>query len=115
MGTPKFLKVDAEKDIGSLEKMLRKSPITIVMVYMGWCGHCQKAKPNFMDVAKKNHPGVSFALLNGDLQEKTSLKSVKIEGVPEVVVVVPDSPGGRDPISPSGPTFFLYSGKVDGT
>jgi hypothetical protein len=83
---PKFIKVDAEKDIGSLEKMLRKSPITIVMVYMGWCGHCQKAKPNFMDVAKKSHPGVSFALLNGDLQDKTSLKSVKIEGVPEFVV-----------------------------
>jgi thiol-disulfide isomerase/thioredoxin len=83
---PKFIKVDAEKDIGSLEKMLRKSPITIVMVYMGWCGHCQKAKPNFMEVAKKNHPGVSFALLNGDLQDKTSLKSVKIEGVPEFVV-----------------------------
>jgi thiol-disulfide isomerase/thioredoxin len=84
--SPKFIKVDAEKDIGSLEKMLRKSPITIVMVYLGWCGHCQKAKPNFMEVAKKNHPGVSFALLNGDLQDKTSLKSVKVEGVPEFVV-----------------------------
>lgn len=85
-GSPKFIKVDAEKDIDSLEKMLHKSPITIVMVYLGWCGHCQKAKPNFMEVAKKNHPGVSFALLNGDLQDKTSLKSVKVEGVPEFVV-----------------------------
>lgn len=84
--TPKFMKVDAEKDVASFEKMLRKSPITIVMVYLGWCGHCQKAKPNFMEVAKKNHPGVSFALLNGDLQDQTSLKSVKVEGVPEFVV-----------------------------
>jgi thiol-disulfide isomerase/thioredoxin len=83
---PSFMKVDAAKDIPSFEKMLHKSPITIVMVYLGWCGHCQKAKPNFMNVAKKNHPGVSFALLNGDIQDQTSLKQIKVEGVPEFVV-----------------------------
>jgi thiol-disulfide isomerase/thioredoxin len=83
-----FMKVDIEKDIPSFEKMLRKSPVTIVMVYLGWCGHCQKAKPGFMEVAKQNHPGVNFAMLNGDIQDKTSLKNVKVEGVPEFVVNV---------------------------
>lgn len=83
-----FMKVDLEKDIPSFEKMLRKSPVTIVMVYLGWCGHCQKAKPGFMEVAKQNHPGVNFAMLNGDIQGKTSLRNVKVEGVPEFVVNV---------------------------
>ena len=84
----RFMRVNAEKDIPSFEKLLKKGPVTIVMVYLDWCGHCQKAKPGFMEVAKKTYPGVNFALLNGDIQDKTSLKSVKVEGVPEFVVNV---------------------------
>jgi thiol-disulfide isomerase/thioredoxin len=69
--------------------MLKKGPLTITMVYLGWCGHCKKAEPTFREVAQNNYPGVNFAMLNGDLQEQTSIKSVKVEGVPEFVVSVP--------------------------
>jgi thiol-disulfide isomerase/thioredoxin len=89
-GAGKFLRVDSAKDIPNFESMLKKGPLTIIMVYLGWCGHCKKAEPTFREVAQNNYPGVNFAMLNGDLQDQTSIKSVKVEGVPEFVVSVPN-------------------------
>ncbi len=89
-GGPKFLRVDSEKDIPKFEELLKKGPLTIIMVYLGWCGHCKRAEPTFKEVAQANYPGVNFAMLNGDLQDKTSIKEVKVEGVPEFVVSAPN-------------------------
>ena len=85
-GSGKFLRVDSAKDIKKFEEFLKKSPITITMVYLGWCGHCKKAEPTFREVAKNNYPGVNFAMLNGDIQNQTSIKSVEVQGVPAFVV-----------------------------
>jgi thiol-disulfide isomerase/thioredoxin len=82
----KFIKVESIKDISKFEHMLKTSPVTIIMVHLDWCGHCKRAAPSFMEVAKQNHPGVNFAMLNGDIQGETSIKSIKVEGVPEFVV-----------------------------
>ncbi len=81
-----FFKIDTAKDIPKFEEMLKKSPVTIIMVHLDWCGHCKRAKPGFMEVAKQNHPGVNFAMLNGDIQGQTSIKDIKVEGVPEFIV-----------------------------
>lgn len=82
----KFLRIDRAEDIPKFENLLKKGPITITMVYLGWCGHCKKAEPAFREVAKNNYPGVNFAMLNGDIQNQTSIKSVEVQGVPAFVV-----------------------------
>lgn len=86
IGRGSFFKIDSAKDIPKFEDMLKKSPVTIIMVHLDWCGHCKRAKPGFMEVAKQNHPGVNFAMLNGDIQGQTSIKNIKVEGVPEFIV-----------------------------
>jgi thiol-disulfide isomerase/thioredoxin len=97
-GAKKFMNVATAADIPAFEKMLKNGPIVVGMFYLSWCGHCKKAEPSFKDVAAKKYPGVSFAMVNSDLKDKTSLRSVEVNGVPDFFVSVPNK-GGSQPNS----------------
>jgi len=94
-GARKFMNVATAADIPAFEKMLKNGPIVVGMFYLSWCGHCKKAEPSFKDVAAKNYPGVSFAMVNSDLKDKTSLRSVEVNGVPDFFVSVPNKSGSQ--------------------
>lgn len=86
----RFMNVATEADIPAFERMLKKGPAVVGMFYLYWCGHCQKAEPSFKKVASKKYPGVSFAMVNSDLKDKTTLRSVEVNGVPDFFVSVPN-------------------------
>ncbi len=89
----RFMNVATAADIPAFERMLKNGPIVVGMFYLSWCGHCKKAEPSFKDVAAKNYPGVSFAMVNSDLKDKTSLRNVEVNGVPDFFVSVPNKNG----------------------
>ena len=43
-GKKKSVDVRSKKDIPEFEKILSKGPITIVLIYADWCGHCTNFK-----------------------------------------------------------------------
>lgn len=97
----RFMNVATAADIPAFERMLKKGPIVVGMFYLSWCGHCKKAEPSFKEVASKNYPGVSFAMVNSDLKDKTTLRSVEVNGVPDFFVSVPNKgPNANTTIKP---------------
>jgi thiol-disulfide isomerase/thioredoxin len=108
----KFMNVATAADIPAFEKMLKNGPIVVGMFYLSWCGHCKKAEPSFKDVAAKNYPGVSFAMVNSDLKDKTSLRSVEVNGVPDFFVSVPNK-GGSQPNSTIKPEMSYDQSSIE--
>jgi hypothetical protein len=85
------LDVREPKDISAFESLLKKGPITFVLVYADWCGHCKTYKNNTW----KNLQGVenkknNLASVHYDQLENTSLKNSKIDGYPSLLVVGTD-------------------------
>jgi len=80
--------VRSKKDVPALEKLLKKGPITFVLVYADWCGHCNKYKNNVWSPLKsmKNRTS-NLASVHYDQLENTSLANAKIDGYPSMLVV----------------------------
>ncbi len=95
-----MLNIASAADIPALERTLKKGPIVVGMFYLSWCGHCKKAEPSFKEVAAQNHPGVNFVMVNSDLKDKTSLRNIQVDGVPDFFVSVPNKGGANSTIKP---------------
>lgn len=88
---PKSVDIRDEKDIPQFESMLQTGPITIVLVYADWCGHCTSFKKNIWSKLKSmNHRKLPLASVHYDQFPKTSLADAKLEGYPSVLVVGTD-------------------------
>jgi thiol-disulfide isomerase/thioredoxin len=80
--------VRSKSDIGAFEGLLGRGPLTIVLVYADWCGHCQTFKQNMWnEVSAMPNKKVNTASVHYDMVENTSLKNAKIEGYPSLLLV----------------------------
>jgi thiol-disulfide isomerase/thioredoxin len=83
--------------IGELLKRIRKGPVTIVLVYADWCGHCKDFKPIFEKAEKSPNrtaqtvkvndvmfPQVTDAIKNKLNNNATPMTA---EGYPSVILV----------------------------
>jgi thiol-disulfide isomerase/thioredoxin len=81
--------VDIREDsqLKELEDRIKIGPVTLVLVYADWCGHCQRFKP--MMEKLENVPGrtIQTARIRDDMFPKSSLSSAKIEGYPTLMLV----------------------------
>jgi len=82
--------VRSTNDIASLEKIIKGGPITIVLIYADWCGHCTRFKENVWSKLLKTGHRAGLASIHHDQLENTSLKDAKIKGYPSVLVVGKD-------------------------
>ena len=83
--------VRSKKDVPALEKLLKKGPITFVLVYADWCGHCDRYKNNVWSPLKSMRNRTSnLASVHYDQLENTSLANAKIDGYPSMLVVGKD-------------------------
>jgi len=82
--------VRKEKDIPAVQKLIHNGPVTFVLVYADWCGHCTQFKPTWGEYA--NTPGrtANIASVHHDMVENIpEIANAKIQGYPSVVKITP--------------------------
>ena len=77
--------------VGAFEGMLGSGPITLVLVYADWCGHCQRfKKETWNDLTAMSNRKMNIAAVRDDMLPKTSLANSKIKGYPSLMLVGTD-------------------------
>lgn len=102
--------VRSENDIPKLEALIHNGPVTFILVYADWCGHCQNYKPMWSKFEKTPGRVANIARVQETMFPKTSIKDAKIEGYPSVIKVTPSGeieeynvPGSRHPLTNAVP------------
>lgn len=82
--------VRSENQLNELNKRITAGPVTLVLVYADWCGHCTRFKPMMSQL--ENMPGrsVQTARIRDDMLPKSALAGTEIEGYPSVLLVKND-------------------------
>ncbi len=90
--------VRSPETVSQFEDMLSAGPITIVLVYADWCGHCTKFKENvWSKLMKTPNRKVNLASVHYDQLENTSQKNASIKGYPSVLIVGSDKKAATFP------------------
>lgn len=80
--------VRSKSDVSAFESLLGKGPLTIVLVYADWCGHCQTFKEKMWNqVSSMPNKTLNTASVHYDMVENTSVKNAKIDGYPSLLLV----------------------------
>lgn len=90
-GSSKKLDVRSSRDVPMFESLIKKGPMTIVLIHADWCGHCQR----FQDAVWNKVPNSSTNTMNmagihHDMLENTSLSGAKLKGYPSLLLVGKD-------------------------
>jgi thiol-disulfide isomerase/thioredoxin len=67
-------------DISGMLKRIMAGPITIVLVYADWCGHCHKFMPEFDAAANSTKASVQTIKVNDSMLQKTNDAINNIQG-----------------------------------
>lgn len=89
--------VRSKSDLSGLIKRIANGPITIVMVYADWCGHCHTMKPIFDDASKSPQRSCQSVAINETMLEEvnnvinkninTNAKKIKVDGYPSIMAI----------------------------
>lgn len=79
--------VDRDEMMGEFVKRMKKGPLTLVLVYAPWCGHCVQYKPEFEKMVATPNRNIQVAQLRDDMVNKAPLKNANINSYPSVIVV----------------------------
>lgn len=80
--------VRSKSDVSAFESLLGRGPLTIVLVYADWCGHCQTFKEKMWNqVSSMPNKTLNTASVHYDMVENTSVKNAKIDGYPSLLLV----------------------------
>lgn len=102
-GKKKSVDVRSKKDIAEFEKVLAVGPITLVLIYADWCGHCQHFKKDiWSDLQNLPNKKVNLASVHYDQLANTSQRDAKFSGYPSLLVI------GND----KKPASFTENGQV---
>ena len=73
--------------ISELDKRISIGPVTLVLVYADWCGHCQRFKPNMEKLENLAGRSIQTARIRDDMLPQSSLKNTKINGYPSLLLI----------------------------
>jgi thiol-disulfide isomerase/thioredoxin len=106
------LDVRSNKDLDGFKKRIQKGPLTIVLVYADWCGHCHTMMPHFDEAAKSGERSIQAVKINEQMLPSVnsyvnknvnkSAQSINVEGYPSMLLIdtkankVADVPTKRD-------------------
>ena len=84
------LTVDNDAKITKVEALIHEGPLTFVLVYADWCGHCQNYKPSWKELEKTPGRTANIVSVREDMLPKIpSIANAKIQGYPSVIKVTP--------------------------
>ena len=87
----KPIDVTTESQIPALESMLSSGPVTFVLIYADWCGHCQHYKPMWERLTRTPGRIANMASVRDDMYKKVpAIKNAEINGYPSVIKVGPN-------------------------
>jgi thiol-disulfide isomerase/thioredoxin len=78
------------KQLNELKKRISSGPLTLVLVYADWCGHCTRFKPMMEQLENCAGRSIQTARIRDDMFPKSALSSEKIDGYPTLMLVKKD-------------------------
>lgn len=97
------LDVRSTKHLKEFEKRIKKGPLTIVMVYADWCGHCHTMAPHFDAASKSPQRSIQSVKVNEQMLDSVNdymsknipqnSKGINVEGYPSILIV--DNKGNK--------------------
>ena len=84
--------VDArdEAKAAKVEALIHKGPLTFVLVYADWCGHCTRYKPTWKALEKTPGRKANIVSVRDDMLSKVpTIANAKLQGYPSVIKVSP--------------------------
>jgi thiol-disulfide isomerase/thioredoxin len=79
--------ITSNNQLNELDKRIKMGPVTLVLIYADWCGHCQHFKPMMEKLENLPERSVQTARVREDVFPNSSLASAKIEGYPTLMLV----------------------------
>jgi len=73
--------------LDELDKRISIGPITLVLVYADWCGHCTRYKPNMEQLENDSNRSVQTVRIRDDVFPKSSINNTPIEGYPSILLI----------------------------
>jgi len=84
------LRVTKASQYRDVERMIRKGPLTIILVHSPSCGHCVRYMPMWDKLTNIKNKNSNMIKMKADAFSKTPLsEKVSISGVPSVLFVSP--------------------------
>jgi thiol-disulfide isomerase/thioredoxin len=83
-----LLDVRDKSQIADFKQMVLNGPVTFVLIYADWCGHCHRYMPKFKSLAKTPGRTANMAAVNDTiLNDIPEIANAKITGYPSVVKI----------------------------
>lgn len=94
-----MLPLDVRKNsqLADFKKRITKGPLTIILVYADWCGHCHSMMPHFDAAAKSPNRSIQAVKVNEQMLPAVnsyvsrninkSARPLNVEGYPSIIVV----------------------------
>ncbi len=76
--------------LNELDKRIQIGPITLVLIYADWCGHCKRFKPMMDEL--ENSPGrtVQIARVRDTILPQSAVANIPNEGYPSLMLIKPN-------------------------
>jgi len=83
--------VKTVEDIAKLTRHIKSNPVTLVLIYADWCGHCGTYKQGVWNkLANLPNRKVGMAQINEKILAETPLSGLKFKGYPSTALVGKD-------------------------
>lgn len=91
------LDVRSSSALKDMEKRIREGPVTLVLVYADWCGHCHQLMPHWDKAASSAHRSVQAVKVNEKMLPKVNsmmnrsinqqAPPINVSGYPTIIMV----------------------------